>query len=75
MLREDVEPTLIQLLRQKPFQPFIIDLADGRRLAIGNRCLVIGGGGGTWWTPDDMLEDFWFDDVRDIRSLALLGAS
>jgi hypothetical protein len=75
MLREDVEPTLIRLLRQEPFQPFVIDLADGRRLFVGSRSMAINGGGATMWTPDDMLEDFWFDDVKDIRPVSLEAAS
>ena len=68
MRREDVEDTLRRHLRQEPFQPFVIDLADGRRLEIDERCVVMGGGGATWWTPDYLFEEFQFDDVIDIRS-------
>jgi hypothetical protein len=75
MSREDVEPTLIKFLRQEPFQPFVIDLADGRRLEIDDRCLAVNGGGATFLTPDYLIEEFWFGDVRAIRPLALHGAS
>lgn len=68
MQREDVEDTLRRFLRHEPFQPFVIDLADGRLLEIDDRCVVMGGGGGTFFTPDYLFEEFEFDDVIDIRS-------
>lgn len=71
MSREDVESTLIRLLRREPFQPFVIDLADGRRLEIDDRCLAMNGGGATFLTPDYLVEEFWFADVRDIRPTTL----
>ena len=75
MSREDVESTLLEFLRQEPFQPFVIDLADGRRLEIDDRCLAMNGGGATFLTPDYLVEEFWFNEVREIRLLALTGAS
>ena len=74
MVREEVEDTLRRFLRQEPFQPFVVELADGRRLEIDERCMVMNGGGATWWTPDYLFEEFWFRDVLDIRPLALNGA-
>ena len=71
MSPEDVESTLIRLLRREPFQPFVIDLADGRRLEIDDRCLAMNGGGATFLTPDYLVEEFWFADVRDIRPTTL----
>ena len=75
MLREDVEPTLIRLLRYEPFQPFVIDLSDGRSLNVRGRHLAINGGGATLWASDHVLEEFWFDDVRDIRPSPVGDAS
>jgi hypothetical protein len=75
MSREDVESTLLEFLRREPFQPFVIDLADGRRLEIDDRCLAINGGGATFLTPGYLIEDFWFDDVQNIQPLVLTGAS
>ena len=75
MSREDVENTLLGFLRQEPFRPFVIDLADGRHLKVDGRWLAINGGGATLWASDDVLEDFWFDDVRDVRPATLGAAS
>ncbi len=70
MSSEDVEATLIKLQRQVPFQPYIIDLADGRSLRVDGHRLAINGGGAGMLTADDTLEDFWFADVRNIRQVA-----
>ena len=66
-----MEPTLLEFLRQEPFQSFVIELADGRSLKVDGRWLAINGGGATLWASDDVLEEFWFDDVKEIRSAPL----
>ena len=67
MTAETFDLTLRRLLRQEPFQPFVIELVDGRRLDIDRRRLAVNYGGATLVTPDLDLISFVPQEVRDIR--------
>jgi hypothetical protein len=73
MTAETFDLTLRRLLRQEPFQPFVVELIDGRRLEIDRRRLAVNYGGATLVMPDLELIEFVPEEVRDIR-LAEQGA-
>jgi hypothetical protein len=67
MNAEQFEDTLRQLLRQEPFQPFVVELVDGRVIEIDYPKVVIGGGGASFLTlPYDLVE-FACEETQAIR--------
>jgi hypothetical protein len=74
MQREPFENTLRQFLRREPFQPFVVELLDGRTIEVARPKVVIGGGGASFFTPDYDLIEFTCEEVRAIRH-AVSGAA
>jgi undecaprenyl-diphosphatase len=66
MNAEQFEQTLRQFLRREPFQPFVVELIDGRVIPIEDPKVVIGGGAAAFLTPDALVE-FVCEDVQAIR--------
>ena len=66
MTREEFESTLRRLLRQEPFQPFVVELFDGDQILVDGPKLALGGGGATLLTKDDLIE-FHCNQVRAIH--------
>jgi len=66
---EQFEKMLRQLVRQEPFQPFLVEMVDGRVLTV-DRPVVFGGGGASFITPSDDLVEFACEDVQAIRPAA-----
>jgi hypothetical protein len=64
-----VEKKVIELIYREPFEPFVVDLADGSCLEISHPRLAINGGGAVFFGPDGGLVDFEFKTVRSIRVL------
>jgi hypothetical protein len=74
MKAEQFEQALRQLLRQEPFQPFVVELVDGRVLAVDHPRVVFGGGAASFFNPRFDLVEFACEDVRAIRP-AVPGAA
>jgi hypothetical protein len=66
---EQFEETLRKLLRREPFQPFVVELLDGRVLTVNQPQVVFGGGSATYFTPNYDLVEFACEDVQAIRLL------
>jgi hypothetical protein len=71
---EEFEQTLRQHLRREPFQPFVVELLDGRIIPVYTPKVVFGGGAASFFTPDYDLVEFACEDVQAIRP-AVFGAS
>ena len=74
MTNEQFEETLRQYLRREPFQPFVVELVDGRLIAIEEPKVVFGGGAASFFTPSYDLVEFACEDVQAIRP-AIPGAT
>ena len=74
MTAEEFEQTLRQLLRREPFQPFVVELLDGRIIPVDAPKVVFGGGAASFFTPSYDLVEFACEDVQAIRP-AVPGAS
>jgi hypothetical protein len=70
MTAEQFEQTLLQFIRRKPFEPFVVELLDGRVLEIDTPKVVVGGGGASILTPDFDLVEFTSAEVRGMRPAA-----
>ena len=66
---EQFEETLRQLLRREPFQPFMVELLDGRVLTVNHPQVAFGGGAATYFTPTYDLVEFACEEVQAIRLL------
>jgi hypothetical protein len=73
MKAEQFEETLLQLIRRRPFEPFVVELLDGRVIEITSP-KVVGGGGATFIRDDFDLVDVVCEEVRAIRA-AVPGAT
>jgi hypothetical protein len=67
MNAEQFEQTLRQVLQREPFEPFVVELRDGRLLAVDHPRVAIGGGAASFFTPSYDLVEFFCEDVRAIR--------
>jgi hypothetical protein len=74
MKPEQFENTLRQFLRREPFEPFVVELLDGRIIEVTRPGVVMGGGGASFFTPDYNLVEFSCEQVRAIRQ-AVSGAA
>jgi hypothetical protein len=70
MTVEECENALRQLIRRKPFQPFVVELLDGNLIEVNQPGMAFGGGGAAFISPDDVLVDFQCDNVWAIRKAA-----
>jgi hypothetical protein len=66
MSPEAFEEKIIALKHREPFQPFIVELVDGRRIVVDNSGIVVSGGGAGFISNDDALVDIDHQDVRRI---------
>jgi hypothetical protein len=71
---EQFERTLRQSLRREPFEPFIVELIDGRVIRFDRPKLALGGGGASFLTPNYELVEFACEEVRAIYP-AVQGAA
>jgi hypothetical protein len=67
MSTEQFEHSLRQLLRREPFEPFVVELIDGRVIEIDRPKVVFGGGAASFFTPNYDLVEFACEDVRAMR--------
>jgi len=67
MTQQEFEEALRHFLRREPFQPFVVELLDGRFLFIDGRSVAFDNGNAVFLAPDYDLVDFTFQEVREIR--------
>ncbi len=67
MSTEQFEKTLLQFIRRRPFEPFVVELLDGRVIEIASPNVVVGGGAATLISPNFEHTDFSSKQVRAIR--------
>jgi hypothetical protein len=65
---EQFEQTLRQFLHREPFQPFVVELVDGRMIEIDQPKIVFGGGAASFLTPGYDLVEFACEEIRAIRA-------
>lgn len=76
MMEENFERLLRDNLRREPFQPFVVELVDGRQIIIdAPHTVAMSGGGGTFISPEFELVSFSSDQVRAIRPALREAAS
>jgi len=68
MTAEQFEQTLLQFIRRQPFEPFVVELLDGRLIEIASPKMAVGGGGASILTEDFNLVEFTCKEVREMRS-------
>lgn len=66
---QEFDNQLCQLKRREPFQPFEVELLDGRVIQILCPRLAINWGGATFVSDDDELVDFQCDQVVSIHPI------
>ena len=59
---------LLQFIRRKPFEPFVVELFDGQLIEIPTPRVIVGGGAATHIGPDFEMVDSVRDEVCEIRS-------
>jgi hypothetical protein len=69
MNADEFENALRQFLANQPFQPFAVELIDGRLIEIARPKVVLGGGAASFFTPDYELIEFACEQTRSIRPL------
>jgi hypothetical protein len=74
MTVEEFEQTLLRYKYHQPFQPFLVELVDGRVIPVLRPKMVLSAGTASFLTDDFELVEFASDEVREIR-LAFNGAT
>jgi hypothetical protein len=54
-------------VKRRPFIPFVVELADGRRIAVETRDVGFGGGVAGFINDDGALDGFSYNDVRSMH--------
>jgi hypothetical protein len=67
MSPEDFEQTLLRYKYHEPFEPFVVELHDGRRIEIGQQSVLFDQNCAMYITPDFEFVDFRRDQVRAIH--------
>jgi hypothetical protein len=67
MLSNSSKPCVSSCTGREPFQPFVVELLDGRVIEIDHPKLVFGGGAASFLTPTYELVEFVCEDIRAIR--------
>jgi hypothetical protein len=67
MKPQEFQQTLRQLLNREPFQPFVVELVDGRNLVVDHSKVLFGGGAASFFTPKHDLVEFACEDVQAMR--------
>ena len=70
MNAQEFDDLLCQFKRRIPFQPFEVELLDGRVIEIVQPTLVFDGSGAGYLSPSDELIDFNSADVRSIQPMS-----
>jgi hypothetical protein len=70
MTAEDFQQHLLQFKHREPFEPFVVEMLDGRMIEIGAPAVMFDENGATYVTPDFEFVNFRRDHVRAIRSAA-----
>ena len=70
MSAQEFDELLCQFKRRVPFEPFEVEMADGRVIEIVQPTLVFDGSGAGYLSPSDELIDFKSADVRSIHPLS-----
>ena len=68
MTPETFDQTLRQFIKRKPFEPFVVELKDGRVFTFQQPWLSFGGGVAGFLSEEDGLVDFGYTDVLAIRA-------
>ena len=71
MNQETFERTLRQYLQGKPFQPFAVELLNGKVITIERPSLAIGGDSAAMITDNDELIEILCEEVHTIRPATL----
>ena len=74
MKPEQFDDSVLQSIRRRPFEPFVVELLDGRVIEITTPKVIVGGGGATFIRDEFDLVDFECEEVRAIRA-AVPGAT
>ncbi len=67
MTTEHFEETLRQFIRQEPFQPFVVELINGRVIEVNYPQLVFAGGAASFFTPAYDFVEFTCEETREIH--------
>ncbi len=67
MNAQEFDALLSQFKRRTPFEPFEVELLDGRVIEIARPTLVFDGSGAGYLSPTDELIDFKSAEVRSIH--------
>jgi hypothetical protein len=70
MTAEQFDQALSQFKHREPFEPFVVELHDGRVIEIVQPDIAFYEGFASFFTPDSDLVNFAHEDVREIRSAA-----
>jgi hypothetical protein len=62
------EDTLRAFLQREPFQPFVVELLDGRVIEVDQPKVVFGGGAASFFTVSYELVEFACEEVREMRA-------
>ena len=68
MNAQEIDDQLILFKRREPFQPFVVELLDGRVIEFVQPNFAINGGA-SFISDDDELVAFNWDDIRSIHPL------
>jgi len=76
MTQDTFQDTLRSFLRREPFQPFVIELVDGRQILVDlPHTVAMGSGAGGFITPEYDVIFFSCEQIRDIRAATQEAAS
>jgi hypothetical protein len=75
MTAEQFEETLLQFIRRRPFEPFVVELLAGQLIEITSPRVIVGGGAATLISDDFEHTDFYCKEVRTIRAVAREGSA
>ena len=65
----EFEEQIVHFIHQEPFQPFAVEMSDGRIIEIRRPSVVINGGGATYLSKDYEIVVFEFDEIQSVSPL------
>jgi hypothetical protein len=76
MTVQTFEETLLSFKRREPFEPFVVQLRDGRTVEVDEpEAVVFAGSGASFLSPDYEIISFRASDVLSIRPASPEAAS
>ncbi len=75
MTQDLFDATLRKFLRSEPFHPFVVELLEGKAIAVERPVLVFNGGAATYFDAEDNIWEFACEDVRAMRPAPVEAAS